>query len=89
MAALRSLGAELIFYGDNFDEARVHSERLAKKEGYRYVRPADEPLLISGVATQTLEVIEDLLEVQVVVVPLGGGQHSSRSCLRVKKYQSR
>ena len=84
MAALRSLGAELIFYGDNFDEARAHSERLAKKEGYRYVHPADEPLLISGVATQTLEVIEDLPEVQVVVMPLGGGSGAAGACIVAK-----
>ena len=84
VAALRSLGAELIFYGDNFDEARAHSERLAKEEGYRYVHPADEPLLISGVATQTLEVIEDLPEVQVVVMPLGGGSGVAGACIVAK-----
>ena len=84
VAALRSLGAELIFYGDHFDEARAHSERLAKEEGYRYVHPVDEPLLIAGVATQTLEVIEDLPDVQVVVTPMGGGTGAAGACIVAK-----
>ncbi len=84
VAALRSLGAELIFYGDHFDEARTHSERLAKEEGYRYVHPVNEPLLIAGVATQTLEVIEDLPEVQVVVTPMGGGTGAAGACIVAK-----
>ncbi len=84
VAALRSLGAELIFHGDTYDEARAHSERLAKEEGYRYVHPSDEPLLLAGVATQTLEVIEDLPEVQVVVMPLGGGSGVAGACIVAK-----
>ena len=84
VAALRSLGAELVFYGDNFDEARAHSQRLADEEGYRHVHPANEPLLIAGVATQTLEVIEDLPEVQVVVTPLGGGSGAAGACIVAK-----
>ena len=48
------------------------------------MHPADEPLLISGVATQTLEVIEDLPEVQVVVMPLGGGSGAAGACIVAK-----
>ena len=84
VAALRSLGAELIFHGDNFDEARAHSERLAKEEGYRYVHAVNEPLLIAGVATQTLEVIEDLPDVQVVALPMGGGTGAAGACIVAK-----
>ena len=65
VAAMRALGAELIFHGQNFDEAKDYCERLAAEEGYRYAHPANEPLLIAGVATQTLEVIEDLPDVEV------------------------
>jgi threonine dehydratase len=84
VAALRSLGAELIFHGANFDQAKVHCERLAAEEGYRYVHPANEPLLIAGVATQTLEVIEDLPEVEAIFVPLGGGSSVSGACIVAK-----
>ena len=82
--AVRSLGAELIFHGDNFDEAKAHCERLAAEEGYRYVHSADEPLLIAGVATQTLEVIEDLPDVDALFLPLGGGSAVSGACVVAK-----
>ena len=84
VAMMRSLGAELVFHGGNFDEARDHCERLAAEEGYRYVHPANEPLLIAGVGTQALEVIEDLPEVDVLIVPLGGGSTASGTCITAK-----
>jgi threonine dehydratase len=84
VAMMRSLGADLVFHGRNFDEARDHCERLAAEEGLRYVHPANEPLLISGVGTQTLEVIEDLPEVEVLIVPLGGGSTASGTCITAK-----
>ena len=84
VAAMKALGAELIFHGDNFDAAREHSERLAKEEGYRLVHPVNDPLLIAGVATQALETIEDLPGVQVLMVPLGGGSGASGACIVAK-----
>lgn len=81
VAAMESLGAELVFYGDNFDEAKAHAEGLAREEGYRYVHPTDEPLLIAGVATQALEIIEDLPGVEVMYLPLGGGSGVSGACI--------
>ena len=84
VAMMRSLGAELVFHGNNFDEARDHCERLAAEEGYRYVHPANEPLLISGVGTQALEVVEDLPEVDVMIVPLGGGSTAAGTCIAAK-----
>ncbi|HLF03809.1 MAG TPA: threonine/serine dehydratase [Dehalococcoidia bacterium] len=84
VAALRSLGAELIFHGKVFDEAKGYGERLAVEEGYRFVHPANEPLLIAGVATQTLEIIEDLPEVEVIFAPLGGGSSAAGTCIVAK-----
>lgn len=84
VAAMRALGAELVFYGKNYDEARGYAERLANEEGYRYVHPSNEPLLISGVATQTLEVLEDLPEVEVILVPFGGGSGVAGACIVAK-----
>ena len=84
VAAMRALGAELIFHGDDFDAARLHCERLAKEEGYRFVHPVNDPLLIAGVATQALEIIEDLPDVQVLMVPLGGGSGVSGACVVAK-----
>ena len=84
VAAMRSLRAELVLHGANYDEARAHAELLAREEGYRYAHPSNEPLLISGVATQTLEVIEDLPDVDVVVLPLGGGSGAAGACIVAK-----
>ena len=84
VAAMRALGAELIFHGANFDEARAHCELLAREEGYRYVHPVDEPLLIAGVATASLEVIEDLPGVEVMMLPIGGGTGVSGACIVAK-----
>jgi threonine dehydratase len=84
VAAMRALGAELVFQGQSYDEARGHAERLASEEGYRYVHPSNEPLLISGVATQALEVIEDLPEVEAMLVPFGGGSGVAGACVVAK-----
>ena len=84
VAAMRALGAELVFHGANFDEARAHCERLAREEGYRFVHPVNEPLLIAGVGTASLEVIEDLPEVEALLLPLGGGSGISGACIVAK-----
>ena len=84
VAAMQSLGAELIFHGATFDDVRDHCERLAREEGYRYVHAVNEPLLIAGVGTASLEIIEDLPEVDVMLLPLGGGSGVSGACIVAK-----
>ncbi len=79
--AMRNLGAEVIFYGADFDEAKAYCERLAAERGYRYVSPGNEPLLIAGVATETLEIVEELPEVEVILLPIGGGSGAAGACL--------
>ena len=81
VASMEALGAQLIFYGANFDEAREHCERLAQEEGYRYVHPVNEPALIAGVGTASLEIIEDLPDVEVMMLPIGGGSGASGACV--------
>ena len=80
VAAMEALGAELVFHGENFDQAKDHAERLAREEGYRYVHPTDEPLLIAGVGTLSLEIIEDLPDVEIMYFPLGGGSGVAGAC---------
>ena len=84
VAAMRALGAELIFHGKNFDDAREYCERLAREEGYRYVHAVNEPELIAGVSTASLEIIEDLPDVDVMLLPLGGGSGVSGACIVAK-----
>ncbi len=84
VAAMRALRAELIFHGETFDDARDYCERLAREEGYRYVHAVNEPLLIAGVGTASLEIVEDLPDVDVMLLPLGGGSGISGACIVAK-----
>ena len=79
--SMRVLGANLILHGDNFDDCRAHCERLSKEEGYVYIHSADEPRLIPGVATYSLEIFEDLPDVEVIIVPVGGGSGACGACI--------
>jgi threonine dehydratase len=76
-AAMRAFGATVEEHGKDFDEARGQAERLGAERGLRYVHSANEPLLIAGVGTYALEIFEDLPEVDVVFVPVGGGSGAS------------
>ena len=82
--SMRNLGAEVVFHGSEFDEARAHSERLSQEEGYLYVHPANEPRLVEGVGTASLEIMEDWPDVDVILVPLGGGSGASGACIVTK-----
>jgi threonine dehydratase len=79
--AMQDLGAEVIFHGRDYDEAREYCERLAADEGYRYIHSGNEPLLIAGVATLTLEILEARPDMQVIIVPIGGGSGAAGACI--------
>ena len=72
-SAMRAFGAELIEHGVDFDESRELCEKLQTERGLYYVHPANEPPLIHGVGTYSLEVFEDLPEVDAIIVPIGAG----------------
>ncbi|HEY6115731.1 MAG TPA: pyridoxal-phosphate dependent enzyme, partial [Candidatus Dormibacteraeota bacterium] len=55
--SMQDLGAEVILEGERYDDSRRTAERLSKEHGYRYIHSGDEPLLIAGVGTQTLELL--------------------------------
>src|SRR5262249_30104140 len=71
--AMRALGAGIVFHGRDFDDAREHCEQLAGRHGYRYVHSGNEPHLIAGVGTATLELLDEQPEIDTIVVPVGGG----------------
>ena len=81
VAAMQGMGAEVIFHGEKFDDARLHCEALAREHGYRYVHSGDEPLLIAGVATHTLEILQEQPDVDVIFVPIGGGSGAAGACI--------
>jgi threonine dehydratase len=84
VAAMRGFGAEVIFHGEKFDEARLHCEALARQEGLRYIHSGDEPLLIAGVATEALEMLEDEPELSAIFVPVGGGSGAAGVCIAAR-----
>ena len=84
VASMRGLGAEVILHGRDFDEARVYCDDLARERGGRMIHSGNEPLLISGVGTGTLEILEQEPGIQVIVVPIGGGSGAAGACIVAK-----
>lgn len=82
--AMRGLGAHVLFHGQDFDQARERCEALAAERGYRYVHSGDEPLLIAGVGTGTLEILEDQPDIEIIIVPIGGGSGAAGACIAAK-----
>ena len=82
--AIQNLGAEVVHHGPYFDITNEYAQRLAKEEGYRYIHAVNEPLLIAGVGTYTLEILEDLPDVDYIIVPLGGGSGACGACIVAK-----
>jgi CoA:oxalate CoA-transferase len=80
VAAMRSLGAEVVAHGRDFDEAREWIAEVARAKGGRFIGPT-EPELIAGVGTYALEILEDLPDVDSIVVPVGAGSGACGLCL--------
>lgn len=73
VAATRAYGAEVILHGTIWDEANEEALRLVAEQGLTYVHPFDDPDLIAGQATVGLEIVDQVPDADVVLVPIGGG----------------
>jgi threonine dehydratase len=82
--SMRALGAEIVAHGQDFDDAREHCEQQAAEHGYRYIHSGNEPDLIAGVGTYALEILEARPDVEVIVVPVGGGSGAAGVCVVAK-----
>lgn len=82
--AIKGHGAEIVFHGRDFDDAKERCEVLARERRMRFISSGDEPLLIAGVGTHTLEILEERPEVEMLVVPVGGGSGAAGACLAAK-----
>ena len=71
-AAMRALGAELIEHGEDFQAARLHAESLAEEKGL-FMVPSFHPLLVTGVASASLELFRAAPEIDTLYVPIGLG----------------
>ena len=82
--ATRAYGAEVVLHGSIWDEANERAKELVKERGLTYVHPFDDLDLIAGQGTVGLEIVEDWPDVDVVVVPIGGGGLISGISMAVK-----
>ena len=69
----KALGAEVVLYGDVYDEACEHAYKLAEENGYTFIHPFDDPDVAMGQGTIAMEIIKELPLVDVILVPVGGG----------------
>ena len=86
--AARLSGAEVVFYGPDFDTAREWIAAEARSRGGRFVGPTEEPL-ICGVATYALEILEELPDVQTIIVPVGAGSGACGTSIVAKSINPR
>ncbi|MDQ6787428.1 MAG: threonine ammonia-lyase [Acidobacteriota bacterium] len=84
ITATKAQGAEVILHGATFDEALAYSKQLQEKHGYIYVHAFDDDCVIAGQGTIGIEIVEDLPDTSVVVVPVGGGGIISGIAIAVK-----
>ncbi len=87
--AMRAYGAEVVFYGADFEASKRHCLTLEQEQGLRFVSSGDEPLLIAGVATHTLEILESQPDIDVIFAPVGGGSGCAGACLVAKAVNPR
>jgi threonine dehydratase len=73
IAATRAYGAEVVLHGEVWDDAYHHSLQLQKEQGLTYVHPFDNPLLVAGQGGVGYETIEDVPDLDMIIVPIGGG----------------
>jgi len=71
--AIRQTGAELIEHGRDFEEAGLRVQELVRERGLYFVHPANEPEIIHGVASEFCEILEEVPDLDVLIVPLGAG----------------
>ena len=81
---IKKYGADLVVFGDNYDAAERKAKEVALEDGCTYISPYNDEGIISGHGTIGLEILEALPDVDVVMVPLGGGGLLSGISVAVK-----
>jgi len=82
--AMRSYGAEVVLHGADFEASKRYCAELEAEQGLRFISSGDEPLLVAGVATHTLEILEAQPDIEVIIVPIGGGSGAAGASLVAK-----
>jgi threonine dehydratase len=84
IAAIQMHGAQIHEYGKDFDEAVENAKKLAKEKGFRFINSGNEPLLISGVGTIGLEIMQQMPKIDVVISPVGAGTGAGGTAIAIK-----
>ena len=69
----KDLGAKVILHGETFDDAAALAAKMSEEEGLTYVHPFNDPVLATGQGTIAYEIFSDLPDVDIILVPVGGG----------------
>lgn len=69
----KSYGADVVLFGDVYDEACAHAYELAEKNGYTFIHPFDDLAVATGQGTIAMEIVKELPLVDYILVPIGGG----------------
>lgn len=69
----KSYGAEVILYGNSYDEAYSHALDISKQKGFYFIHPFDDLDVIAGQGTIGLEILEENIDIDQVIIPIGGG----------------
>lgn len=80
----RRLGANVLLHGESFGQAREHAQKLAAERGLTYIHGFNDPPIIAGQGTMGLEILEQVPDLQVVVVPIGGAGLAAGIGLAIK-----
>jgi len=84
ISATKSYGAEVVLHGEIYDEAYEKAKEIQRETGATFVHPFNDPYVIAGQGTIGLEIMEDLPDVDMIVVPIGGGGLISGVAIAVK-----
>lgn len=87
MAACRSYGAQVVEGGATLEDAVAASQARALEGGLHFCHPYDDPVVVTGQATMGLELLEDIADLALVVIPLGGGGLAAGTALAVKLHR--
>src|SRR5439155_7984147 len=71
--ATKACSAEVVLHGESIADAQLRAETLARERGLTFVHPYDDPKVIAGQGTIALEMLEDAPDLDVLVIPIGGG----------------
>ncbi|WP_062551677.1 threonine ammonia-lyase [Peptoniphilus phoceensis] len=82
--ATKSYGAEVKLIKDSFDDAAAYAKKLSEEEGYTFIAPFDDEKIIAGQGTVALEILEEVKDIDIIVVPIGGGGLISGVALAAK-----